>query len=77
MTLALLGLALIGFGLAGLRIMARRSVSLAALRAIRAGADPGEAFGAGIAARIEDAERLRLVRVEGSRLLRRCFGVRS
>lgn len=90
--LAALGAAGLAFGLLGLRVMARRSVSLALLRAVVAGEDPRPAFEAAIAARIADAERHGLVRDEGGRLLatargralsravrllRRGFGVRA
>lgn len=87
-----IGAASLAFGLFGLRVMARRSVSLALLRALRDGADPRPAFDAAIAARIDDAIRHGLVREERGRLLatargravvalvaalRRCFGVRA
>lgn len=90
-TLALVGVALLALAVAGLRTMARRSVSLRALRAIQAGTDPREPFEAGIATRITEMEQHGLARmrhglltltssgrriVSLTRLLRRLTGVR-
>lgn len=47
-------------GLAGLRLMSRRSVSLRALRAIQEGRDPRPSFERDIAERVAELERLGL-----------------
>src|SRR5215475_3231345 len=57
------GVALIAFGVAGLRTMARRSVSLRALTAIRDGDDPRGRFDDAMVGRVEELERFGLVRV--------------
>lgn len=67
MILVAVGLALLGFGIAGLRTMALRSVSLRMLRAIRDGVEPRAAFEAGMSRRIADLDRHGLVRLQGDR----------
>jgi hypothetical protein len=69
MLLRVLGVAGIAFGVLGLRVMARRSVSLALLRTLLSGEDPLPAFEAAVAARIADAERHGLLREEAGRLV--------
>jgi hypothetical protein len=55
------GVLLLLFGLLGVRTMAQRSVSLRALRAIRASRDPRPGFEVQIAQRLDELERLGLV----------------
>lgn len=63
-----LGLALLAFGIAGLRTMAVRSVSLHMLRDIRDGIDPRASFEAGVARRVADLDRHGLARLRDDRL---------
>jgi hypothetical protein len=90
--LAALGAAGLAVGVAGLWTMARRSVSLHALRAIEAGRDPRESFEADVAGRLADLERIGLAErsdgnlhitrsgrfvLEAGRVLRALAGVRA
>jgi hypothetical protein len=66
--LALIGILGLGVGVAGLRTIARRSVSLRMLRAIELGNDPRGILEADLAGRVEDLERHRLAEMRGGRL---------
>jgi hypothetical protein len=68
MSLVLYGVLLLAVGFAGLEAMARRSVSLRILRAIRDGADPAASFEAGIASRVGELECFGLARLRDGRL---------
>jgi hypothetical protein len=59
---------LLAFGLLGLRVMARRSVSLGLLRSLRDGVDPRPPFDARVEARIDEAVRLGWLRADGASL---------
>jgi hypothetical protein len=63
------GVALTLFGVAGLRTMARRSVSLRALRAIRDGNDPRERFDVAMLGRVEELDRFGLAQVRERRFV--------
>ena len=91
MLLAILGVLLIGTGVMGLRVMAQRSASLAALREIEARQDPRKLFDERIASRVQELvangladerdDRLEVTRFGrrialATRLLRRVTGVR-